>query len=334
MRRAKISILIPAKDEANFIGECMDSIRNQSFDEWEAIIVNDNSVDDTNTIVNSYSEKDKRFKLFNNRGKGIIEALRTAFSNASGEYITRMDADDIMYAYKLETFFQNLSQAGKGNIAVGGVNYFSGEKVKSGFQNYEKWLNERTADGTNFKDIFRECPIPSPNWMMHRDDLELINAFEEDRYPEDYDLAFRMFLAGFKVIPCKEKTHHWRDYPSRTSRTVDCYRDHTFTEIKWHYFDSFFRDKSKELVIFGTGARGKKLATHLLSQGKVFKWVSHNPEKIGKHIYDVMIEDLETFQWENKQIVATIAKDIGRNEINKLAVKNNFEIGKDLIHFA
>ncbi len=334
MRRAKISILIPAKDEANFIGECLDSILSQSFIDWEAIIVNDHSVDETYDIVNAYCEKDKRIKLFNNFGKGIIEALRTAFSNSSGQYITRMDADDIMYSNKLEILYQNLLKAGKGHVAIGGVNYFSADKVKSGFKNYENWLNERTAEGTNFNDIFRECSVPSPNWMLHREDLELINAFNGDRYPEDYDLAFRMFLVGFKVIPCKEITHHWRDYPSRTSRTVDCYKDHTFTEIKWYYFNSFLRDRMKELVVFGTGARGKKLAAHLISQGSVFKWVSHNPEKIGKHIYDVMIDDLDSFQWSDKQIIATIAKDKGRNEINKMANENNFVIGKDLIHFA
>lgn len=334
MRGTKISILLPAKDEAEFISECLESILHQSIGNWEAVIVDDHSQDNTGALVKEFAQKDDRFKLFQNEGEGIIHALRTALKHSTGDLISRMDADDVMYPNKLEVLSKKLETFGENYIAVGGVHYFSEDRVKSGFQNYQNWLNQRTREGTNFDDIFRECPIPSPNWMMFRSILRSIGAFDSDIYPEDYDLAFRMKLAGIKVAPCDEITHHWRDYPTRTSRTHDNYKDHTFTDIKWYYFDKFFREPSKQLVIFGTGFRGKKLAAHLVEQSVHFSWVSHNPEKIGKHIYGVMIEAMDTFDWSNKQIIATIANDQGRMQVSNMARKNGLEIGSDLIHFA
>tara|TARA_B100000508_G_scaffold141079_1_gene146076 strand:+ start:47646 stop:48650 length:1005 start_codon:yes stop_codon:yes gene_type:complete len=334
MSEAKISILIPARNEEQFISDCLASIKNQSYQYWEAIVVDDHSSDRTASIIKEYVERDKRFSYLQNNGQGIIDALRTAYKKSTGELITRMDADDLMRDEKLQTLSSLLIKSGTGHVAVGGVHYFSADKVRSGFSNYEKWLNERTKSGTNFRDIFRECSIPSPNWMMFRSDLEAIGAFESDRYPEDYDLAFRMFLGELSVIPCDIITHDWRDYPTRTSRTDDNYKDHTFTAIKWHYFNTFFRNDQQELVIFGTGYRGKKLAQHLIENGVSFSWVSHNKEKIGKHIYDVMIEPLEGFDWNNKQIIATVAKDKGRDEVTKLAEANGKTLNKDIIHFA
>jgi hypothetical protein len=195
-------------------------------------------------------------------------------------------------------------------------------------------LNSRTAEGTNFQDIFRECAIPSPNWMLFRDDLIKIGAFDHAIYPEDYDLAFRMYLGGLAVIPCNEVTLEWRDYPSRTSRTAEVYKDHTFTAIKWFYFDRFFRQSARQLVLFGTGYRGKRLAAHLIERDVPFVWVSNNPEKIGKHIYDIMIDPLNSFDWHQKQIIATIANDRGRQEVTEMAKNNGLRLNIDLFHFA
>lgn len=331
---AEISILIPVKNEEAFIQECLRSIQEQTFDDWEAWVIDDHSTDDTFDIVEGFSRKDPRVRVVKNEGKGIIQALRTAYQRSSGKFITRMDGDDIMRPKKLEILRNLLLDRGEQHVAVGGVHYFSAERVKSGFRNYEYWLNEKTAEGTNFQDIFKECSIPSPNWMLYRKDLDSIGAFDSDRYPEDYDLAFRMFLGGLSVIPCSEITLDWRDYPQRTSRTSTVYQDHTFTEIKWYYFQQYFRNPAKRLVLFGTGFRGKKLARHLIDKKVEFEWVSHNKEKIGKHIYDVLIKSLDAFNWKGAQIIATIAKDKGREEVNTMARKNGLEINKDLIHFA
>ena len=96
MQKPLISILTPFKNTAHYLSECVYSILNQSYTHWELLIVDDGSSDNSYDIVNAFAEKDNRIKLFKNQGSGIIDALQLAFNNSRGNYITRMDSDDIM----------------------------------------------------------------------------------------------------------------------------------------------------------------------------------------------------------------------------------------------
>src|SRR5690554_547571 len=138
----KVSILIPAKNEAKFIEECLISIQNQSYKNWEAIIVDDHSSDTTAALVQQFAENEPRIKTRINKGIGIIPALQTAYELSEGTFITRMDADDIMRPRKIEVLLSGLLKKGEKHVAVGGVHYFAEKKLKSGFENYQNWLNE------------------------------------------------------------------------------------------------------------------------------------------------------------------------------------------------
>lgn len=329
-----VSILIPAKNEALFIEECLLSIQNQSHQNWEVILVDDHSTDATVSIVKRIVGQDSRFRYVSNEGQGIIAALQTAYALSEGNFITRMDADDRMRPNKIEALLSGLLEYGKGHVAVGGVHYFAESILKSGFKNYQKWLNEHTKKGTNFSDIFKECAIPSPCWMLCREDLDRINTFNETTYPEDYDLAFRMYSKGYKLIPTDEILHEWRDYELRTSRVSENYKEYTFTALKWHYFNLLHRNLNKKIVIMGTGYRGKRIAEHLLELDVDFKWVSNNKEKIGKHIYDQMIFDLSVdLKWENLQCLCAIANRTGKKFIEQFFLEQGGDVEKDLFHF-
>jgi glycosyltransferase involved in cell wall biosynthesis len=333
--KPKVSILIPAKNEAAFLEECLVSIQEQSYENWECIVVDDHSTDNTFEIIQNFTNKDERFKGFRNENTGIIEALRMAYGNSVGEYISRMDADDLMAENRVEALLENLLENGLSHISVGKVQYFSENKLGEGFKNYENWLNELTEVGNNFKDIFKECVIPSPCWMIHREDLDSVDAFDKNRYPEDYDLAFRFYEAGFKVAPCNRVLHKWRDYSTRTSRTDQNYADHTFTEIKTHYFFKLKRDQKKELVIIGAGNRGKKLAKHLSELNVSFLWVDQNPKKIGKDIYDVRIQSLgDVDEVINKQFIVTVSNADAKNELCRILESHQLEEMKDFFFFA
>ena len=100
MHKELISILVPFKNTSLFLTECLESIFNQTYSNWELIIVDDNSTDNSLSIVRSYAENDSRIKLFKNKGSGIIDALQLAYSKSEGALITRMDSDDIMMENK------------------------------------------------------------------------------------------------------------------------------------------------------------------------------------------------------------------------------------------
>ena len=310
MRTPLISILIPFKNTSAFLPECVDSILSQSYKNWEVLAVDDHSADDSRAMVEEYSSRDTRIKVHSNQGDGIISALRTAYHLSKGELLTRMDSDDIMNSKKLEIMASSLEKHGKGHIAVGGVRYFSDRGVGNGYLRYEKWLNQLTAKGANYSEIYKECVIPSPCWMVHKKDLEECGAFEPNRYPEDYDLTFRFYERGLQCIPCNEILHKWRDYESRTSRTSEHYAQNYFLHLKLYYFLKLHRDHMRPLTVWGAGEKGKSTARELIKQNIPFYWLCDNPKKIGKNIYG---QELMHFNFlvklKNPQSIITVANE-------------------------
>ena len=257
MDNSSVSILIPFKNTAEFLPDCIQSIIGQTYKDWEILAVNDHATDNSPNIMNAYAQKDARIKVLKNDGKGIIEALRTAYSRSKGTYITRMDSDDLMASNKLEIMVNSLKNSGQGHIALGKVKYFSKDGVGDGYKSYEKWLNRLTEKGANYSEIYKECVIPSPCWMVHREDLEKAGSFSSQRYPEDYDLAFRFYEQGLSCIPSNDLLHYWRDYGHRTSRTSEHYAQNYFLDIKLYYFLKLDRDDHSPLVLWGAGKKGK-----------------------------------------------------------------------------
>ena len=101
-----ISIITPFKDAAPFLKDCIDSICRQSHDSWQLIAIDDHSEDHSRAIIESY--KDPRIEIYTNKGKGILSALQTAQEHIKGNYVTRMDADDIMPDDKLKVLLEVL----------------------------------------------------------------------------------------------------------------------------------------------------------------------------------------------------------------------------------
>ncbi len=299
---------MPMKNAGAFIEECVDSILNQTFQDWELIVVDDHSTDNSYALLLDYSHKNQRISILKNDGKGIINALRKAYKASSGQYISRMDADDVMTPDKLEWMFRALQEKGRSYLAVGLVKYFSESGVGNGYLQYATWLNQLTLSSSNFLDIYRECSIPSPCWMIDRADFDLCEGFNSDVYPEDYDLAFRFRRMGFKIAPIKKVVHLWRDYPTRTSRVDENYADNRFLDLKISYFLEQDYDVNLPLVIWGGGHRGKKIA-RLLAQNEVtFEWFCNNPKKIGQDIYGTYLQDLsDLFLKEKRQVLVSIS---------------------------
>ncbi len=334
MKQPLISILIPFKNTACFITSCLDSILRQSYTNWEIIAVNDHSTDASTTLVASYAHADSRIHMFLNEGTGIISALRTAIKHSKGQLVTRMDSDDIMLSDKLLILSQGLIANGKGFVAVGGVKYFSKAGISNGYKKYEHWLNSLTATGSNYSELYKECVIPSPAWMVFRQDLDECGGFSEDRYPEDYDLTFRFYKAGLKIIPCGVKIHLWRDYPSRTSRTSEHYAQNFFLELKLHYFLSLHYDKDRVLCLWGAGNKGKKLAKELVKKKVAFLWLCDNPKKIDKSIYGKTLKHFNVLQsLQDPQSIITVANDVAQAEIRRFLKNRDLTPMEDYYFF-
>ncbi len=334
MQSRRISILIPFKNTTRFLSDCLNSIIAQTYEHWEVLAVNDHSTDDSNSVVQDFASKDDRIKVFQNPGSGIIQALRKAYSESSGNFITRMDSDDIMLPNRLETMVDALTRTGKGHIAVGQVKYFSVREISEGYKQYEQWLNSLTASGTNYTEIYKECVIPSPCWMLYRSDLDLCGAFNSDLYPEDYDLVFRCYEHDLKVIPCGEVLHLWREYGTRTSRTHEHYSADYFLDLKTHHFLKLDHKPERELVIWGTGYKAKRIATKLLEAQADFTWLNANPAKAGKKIYGQKLQPMSVFDdLVNPQSIITIANEKSQQEIREFLNTKGHISGTDYFFF-
>src|SRR5690606_22116465 len=139
-----------------------------------------------------------------------------AYAQSSGTYISRMDADDVMHKDKLKGLLSALEHKNTA-LATSYVHYISEQSVGEGYRRYEEWLNQLIDDQNHYDHIYKECIIPSPNWLMSRDTIETIGGFDGLNYPEDYDLAFRCYEHRIPIVGVQQKLHQWRDYPERTS---------------------------------------------------------------------------------------------------------------------
>ncbi len=308
---------MPIRDASLYIEECIDSIISQDYENWELLAVNDHSTDSTWNILQAYANKDNRIKPTNNIGKGIIPALQTAYQLSSGAYITRMDADDRMSPNKLSSLYNILQSNVKANLATGKVKYFSDTQLGNGYLKYESWLNNLCVDNSHFSEIYKECVIPSPCWMISRNDFDRSGAFDSDTYPEDYDLCFRFYKSNMKVVASQDTLHYWRDYLSRSSRTDPNYKDNRFLSLKTKYFLELDYQKSKLLYLWGAGKKAKMIARLLLDSDIHFNWISNNTKKIGKDIYGIKIQNQSDLS-DNTQVIIAIANEQEKLDIQEI----------------
>lgn len=330
-----VSIIMATKDTAHYLSDCLESIITQSYKNWELIAINDHSSDATPEILEEYARRDNRIRVFHSDRPKLIPTLKYGYRFAGGELINRMDSDDKMPFDKIETLVKEWKKYGKGHVIAGGTQHFVdvGE-VGGGFLRYEEWLNKVARESRHIEEIYKECVIPSHSWIIHKEDLDAIGAFEPEVYPEDYDLCFRMYKAQLKIIGIDKVLHFWRDRSNRISRTWAEYEDNRYFDLKLQYFLEIDRVLDRPFVLWGAGKNGKDLAKLLIKNGVAFTWICENENKIGKHIYDqLMVSAGALASLDNPQIIIAVSSPAGKREIKTQLKANKKEPIKDYWFF-
>lgn len=314
-----VSIIMAVKDTAPYLRACLDSILAQTYTNWELIAVNDHSTDNTPTILREYAVRDPRIRVFDSDGHRLIPALQCGYRQVRGTLINRMDSDDMMPHDKLESMVAIWTRNGKGTVVAGGTQHFVDEgEVGDGFRRYEDWLNEVARTQTHYEQIYQECVIPSHSWLVHRDDLDRVGAFDPLIYPEDYDLCFRFYRDGLRIVGMDKVLHYWRDRSERISRTWEEYKDNRYFELKLTYFYELDRDFDRPLVLWGAGRNGKDMARLLLQKEPEIFWCCDNERKIGKDVYGIRMSSWEALpDVVNPQIMVVVSSPDGKAEIRK-----------------
>lgn len=124
-----ISIIIPVYNVEKYLRQCLDSIKNQTFKDFECICVNDGSTDDSLSILQEYANKDNRFKIIHQNNKGISEARNVGIKLSVGDYILFIDSDDFIDSKFCEILYMDAIKY-KADIVFGGIYKYYSDKQK------------------------------------------------------------------------------------------------------------------------------------------------------------------------------------------------------------
>ena len=177
-----VSVVMPVFNSARYLSEAIDSILNQSFSDFEFIIVDDGSSDASPEILRRYAAKDARIRVITQENKGIVESLNTGCRLARGRYIARMDADDVSLPARLERQFEIFEKNPR--FGVIGTSY---SLIRKGGGDY--YAPEWNA-AIQWTLCFYNA-ICHPSVMMRREVLEKLNYYRPIEHCEDYDLWVR-----------------------------------------------------------------------------------------------------------------------------------------------
>ena len=139
----KVSIIVPVYNAEKVLRRCLDSILNQSYKDFELIVINDGSKDKSIKIINEYKEKDNRVKVIDNKNNGVSETRNIGIKASVGEYIQFIDSDDYIEPYMIEETLIKIEENKADSIITGlFLDIESNTEIKSSKQTFEKKIEE------------------------------------------------------------------------------------------------------------------------------------------------------------------------------------------------
>jgi glycosyltransferase involved in cell wall biosynthesis len=187
-----LSVLMPVYNAQQFVAAAIESILNQSFTDFELLIIDDGSTDRSLSILQRYAVQDSRIRLRSRPNQGFVKTLNELLTQASGELIARMDADDVALPDRFArqvAFLQRYPQV----VCVGGAQDWIDEAGRLLRHNHEA---EQDSD-IQEKLLRGQTAINHPSALMRRSALLQVGGYDELMYPaEDLDLWLRLGEIG------------------------------------------------------------------------------------------------------------------------------------------
>jgi glycosyltransferase involved in cell wall biosynthesis len=143
----KVSVIVPCYNQTQYLNECLQSVLEQTYENWECIIVNDGSPDNTEEVALLWCKKDSRFKYLKKENGGLSSARNSGFELAKGAYVQFLDSDDYIHQNKLEDQISHLESDNSIDISYTNFFTFSGS-LENTFKKYAdcKIYNEPLND--------------------------------------------------------------------------------------------------------------------------------------------------------------------------------------------
>lgn len=188
--KIKISVILPVHNGEKYVYEAVQSILNQSFKDFELLVINDASTDNTLSIIESFS--DSRLKLINiDKQTSLADVLNIGISQSICKYIARMDADDISEPSRLLLQYEFMEQNPDVVVSGGNITLIDAKGVIIGNRKY------KLKDSDLRKNIFIFSPFAHPATIIRKEALLKVNGYTKGLSKvEDIDLWFRISKEG------------------------------------------------------------------------------------------------------------------------------------------
>ena len=219
MKNANISIVIPAYNQAVYLPESVQSVLNQTVADFEVIIVDDGSTDNTREVALSFN--DQRIYYIFQENAGLSAARNTGIRNASGDYLLFLDSDDLLMPNALELHLAAKARHPQAGLFVGGW-------VKINSSGSPLSEEQAPPQYIDFASLLTGNPFPVHGAMIARNWLDRIGLFDESlRSVEDWDLWLRFCIKGGVISTFSHTVCMYRMHPAQMTRNPD--RMHTAT---------------------------------------------------------------------------------------------------------
>ncbi len=269
-----VSVVLPFYNSEATLAGAIDSILNQSFSEFELLLIDNNSSDNSPIIAQDFGRRDKRISILLECRQGVDFAMNCGLKNARGKYIARMDADDISHPERLKKQVRFLNENSDYGLVGSYVSYVSHIRRTNGFIRFVNWVNSfHSANDIECKQ-FIEIPVVNPTIMLRRKLYEMYGGCRQGNFPEDYEMLLRYLDAGVRMAKLPEPLLEWHDYSSRLTRNDERYSKEAFFRTKAAYLKNWSLKNNPEhpvIWVWGAGRKTRQRARLLELEGLIIR---------------------------------------------------------------
>jgi len=241
-----ISVIVPVYNSETYINQCIDSILNQTFSNFELILVDDFSQDNSPKICDDYSKKDKRINIIHkNKNEGSSLARKTGLNFATGDYIQFVDSDDWIEPDMLEKLYQK-AVVENNDLVICNVYYFENNKKDIIKQDFSK--SDKISLIKNIIAIKSKAYLF--NKLIKRDLLSIVN-FPEDSRSEDYVITVQNIYNSQSIGFINDPLYNYRYNSLSLSNNEETKLRGLLEENKnWRLLLLYLKEKYNNLSIF------------------------------------------------------------------------------------
>jgi glycosyltransferase involved in cell wall biosynthesis len=331
-----VSVVLPVHNAERTLPAALDSLLGQTFPDFEVIAVDDGSTDRSPAILSRYSRRDRRIRPLLLRHGGIVASLNRGIDAAQGEYIARMDGDDVCMPDRFGAQKRYLDSHPEIGLVSCRVGFLGDRRESRGYFEYVCWINSLLTPGAIDLYRFVESPLAHPSVMFRAEVVHRHGAYRQGDFPEDYELWLRLLDAGVTMAKVDRMLLAWRDHPFRLSRISPRYSPEAFFRLKATYLALWLKRNNPhhpKVILWGAGRATRKRAAYLDEHGiRIQAFVDVDLRKIGNTIHGIPVLSPDGIPPPGQCfILPYVAKRGAREEILLMLARMGYRIGLDFI---